>query len=224
MPGRLTVGHQVLVLGIGVRFPARQPRRERCQSPKHVRTMAQINYNIVIVLCPSESRTLNDEYAFYELDKDKEEIEKLKVDDMKSYLEQEFTKDIKRRRLEKAPKVIRIESNSDTNGNLWAIKKLVEESALSQPRVAILTNFYHLLRAMRMAKDILPDVSLLPLAAEAIVERGDPAYSTYTQEFLLRLTRETNGLRDWENGEYRDQDKKEAKWKAKTYDTDKILK
>ena len=216
--------------------------------------MAQINYNIVIVLCPSESRTLNDEYAFYELDKDKEEIEKLiyvggkirmqaavdiasrvrkfivvggskpKVDDMKSYLEQEFTKDIKRRRLEKAPKVIRIESNSDTNGNLWAIKKLVEESALSQPRVAILTNFYHLLRAMRMAKDILPDVSLLPLAAEAIVERGDPAYSTYTQEFLLRLTRETNGLRDWENGEYRDQDKKEAKWKAKTYDTDKILK
>ena len=82
---------------------------------------------------------------------------KTKVDFMKLYLIQRGVSD---------NKIIRIESSSDTNGNLHAIRKILERhnkiDKLKDRKIAILTNEYHQPRTQRMGKDILESVKIMP--------------------------------------------------------------
>lgn len=212
-------------------------------------------YEIVIILCPSESKTLNNEYSYSELDEDKNEKQQMiylggrirmqaavdiwqnvstfivvggnknKVDDMKNYLIQEIEKEKKRGISDQIPNIIRVESESDTNGNLKAIRKILKDNEkFKKKKVWILTNFYHLLRALRFASDIFPEKNFTPLAAEAVIQKHHPIFSLYVQEFLLRVASEINGLRDWENNRYKNQDKmEESDYKGICYD-EKLLK
>jgi len=149
---------------------------------------------------------------------------KKKINDMKVYLEQKF----KKFRIEHAPKIIRIKSDPDTNGNLWAVKLALRDvkkiDKLSNNDVGIMTNFYHLPRAMRFAADIFNNINVnfTPIASEAVIVRHLSTYLLHQKALLLRTTNDINGLRDWENGEYENQDKKTG-WCYKCLDKD-ILK
>ncbi len=116
-----------------------------------------------------------------------------------------------------ASKLILVESDPDTNGNVHAIRKLINSQegpfgGVWPERLGILTNFYHQHRAMRFAADILnPKVTLVPLVAEAFT---DADYWNEKEEFYKRMTCEINGLRQWEAGDYRDQTKPHDQWKC----------
>ncbi len=212
-------------------------------------------YELVMVLCASP---FNESKVFYELDKDKqtgepiyvggqirmqaavdiqEKIEKFivvgggakekyessdfkKVDDMKHFLCNENGIGVER--------VIRIVSEADTTGNLHAIKKLNILQNFKNKDVAILTNFYHLPRAVLMASSIFKGtgINFVPISAEAVIEKCHPSYSFYPKEFSFRIYREINGLRDWENEIYGGNEKwnKESKkWYAYCHKEDKAL-
>ena len=162
-------------------------------------------FDYVIILCPSELRiSVNGKTEYFdELSEDKKRIIPLylggqvrmeaavdiarfvqnfivvggsetKVTGMKDYLSRGLQKEIKKNRI--TPKIIRIESEADTTGNLWAIRKWIETYNIkfSGKRIGILTNFYHLLRAMRLSKDILPEYCFIPLVAESLIDRHQP--------------------------------------------------
>lgn len=139
-----------------------------------------------------------------------------KVDDMKKFLCCENEIDSNR--------VIRILSEPDTTGNLNAIKKLkiLDEFKGKKDKIVMLTNFYHLPRAMRMASDIFEgmNINFVSIAAEAVIKKCHPSYSFYPKEFLFRIYREINGLRDWENGKYKDQKKLLKEWNAHLHKED----
>ena len=212
-------------------------------------------YDLVIVLCAS---AFNEYKAFDELSKDKqtgepiyvggqirmqaaadiqEKVEKFivvgggaeekyecsdfrKVNDMKQFLCCENGIESER--------VIRIVSGADTTGNLHAIKKLNILQNFKGKDVTILTNFYHLPRAILMASRIFKGMSInfIPISAEAVIEKCHPSYSFYSKEFLLRIYREINGLHDWENEIYRGKEKwnkESAKWYAHCHKEDEEL-
>jgi len=188
-------------------------------------------YKLAIVLCAS---VLNDQGSFSELGKEKQtgdpiyiggqirmqaavdiqrKVEKFivvgggakeryecsdfkKVNDMKQFLCCENNIELER--------VIRIASEADTTGNLHAIKKLNILQNLKDKDVAIITNFYHLPRAMLMASRIFKgmDINFIPISAEAVIEKCHPSYNFYPKEFLFRIYKEISGLRDWENEIY----------------------
>ncbi len=125
-------------------------------------------------------------------------------------------------------KVIRIMSEHDTIGNLHAIYKLDVLKNFKNKNVAILTNFYHLPRAMLMASHIFKGkgINFIPISAEAVIEKCHPSYSFYSKEFLLRVYREINGLRDWENEVYGGKEKwnkESAGWHAYCHKEDEDL-
>ena len=208
-------------------------------------------YDIVILLCPGTPNIINEnEIQFDTLEKNIEtsykEIylggsirmqaavdirkktikyivvggSKHKVDVMKQYLVKENINN---------NDIIRIESNPDTNGNLFAVKKILKQYGklkyIEGKKIGIMTNAYHIPRAMRMVTDIFADVENLhfvPLVAEAIITKHHPDYLLYPQEFLARMHKEINGLRDWENGFYKNQYKSESEWKSILHDNDLI--
>lgn len=206
-------------------------------------------FRIIIVLCPSESRTLDNKYAYYDLEKDKQEKNtqiylggdvrmqaavqiasqteflivvggsKPKVDDMKNFLVQEFEK-IK---ISNIPDIIRIESDPDTLGNLWAIKK---SGIKLNDGVGILTNFYHLPRSIRISNEVFPRIAFIPLAAESLLNMKQSTFPLFKKEFILRISREINGLSDIENGTYKNlRDKTDKKdWEYKCYDLEFLKK
>ncbi len=202
-------------------------------------------YNIVIVLCPSEARIIKNKFFYHELVEDKQEKGQMiylggrvrmqaavdiapctntiivvggsqkKVNDMKGYLLQEFKKE----KLINPPEIIRIESEPDTNGNLWAIKNCFQSAGkinLLEKNVGILTNAYHLLRAMRFASDIFNNINFIPVAAESVLRKNYPEYQLHPKSFLLRTFKEIGGLKDWEEERYRDQ--KKTIWNYKCHD------
>lgn len=188
------------------------------------------NFDYVIILCASELRTcVNKTGHFDELNKDEKRLVYLyvggqirmeaavdvaryvqnfivvggsekKVKDMRNFLLEELQKEIDNGEI--TSKIIRIESEANTAGNLWAVKGWIKEYNIKflDKRVGILTNFYHLPRAMRFAKDILPEYCFIPLAAESLINRHQSTYSFYPKEFLLQICSEIDGLKDWENG------------------------
>jgi DUF218 domain len=102
-----------------------------------------------------------------------------------------------------------VESSPDTLGNLRALAKVMESR--SERRVGVLTNFYHIPRAMRLASDIIsnPRISIVPLVAEAMVSDTGP----FNEEHLsLRNQHEMCGLRALEEGTYRGQQVSRSKW------------
>lgn len=146
-----------------------------------------------------------------------------KVSDMKNYMENKLDK----YKIEPRPNIIRIKSDPDTTGNLWAVKMVLQKAQklnVLKGRVGIMTNFYHLPRAMRFAIDIFDgvDVHFIPIAAEAIIVRHQPTYSLHKDAFLVSVSGDINGLRDWENNEYRKQDKKEG-WCYECLDNDILM-
>ena len=143
-----------------------------------------------------------------------------KVNDMKQFLCCENGIELER--------VIRIVSEADTTGNLYAIKKLNILQSFEGKDVVILTNFYHLPRAMLMASRIFEgmDINFIPISAEAVVGKCHPSYSFYPKEFLFRIYKEINGLRDWENETYGGKEKwnkESAKWHAHYHKEDEEL-
>lgn len=209
--------------------------------------------HIVILLCPSEAKIVNDKYSYYDLEKDKKEPEKTiyiggavrmqaavdyaktgyvesfivvggskpKVDGMKNYLEQEFkSQKVKNWKL---IKLVRFISEADTLGNLRAIKK--ELKNLEGKKLCIMTNFYHLPRALVFAQNVFPNITFEPLAAEALITKGLTTDTLFSNELILRLFREKEGLKDWENGTYKNQEKKdESKWESDCLDEDLLKK
>lgn len=201
----------------------------------------KIIYRIVIVLCPSEPKIINEKYVYHDLEKDRLEDQRIylggdirmqaavqlaeqvkyfivvggsksKVDGMKNFLIQEFKKE----KNTNIPDIIRIESDPDTLGNMRAIKK---SDAKLTGNVGILTNFYHLPRSLRISKEVFPNLTFTPLAAESLLYFRQPTFSLFAKEFLFRVSKEINGLADLENGSYKDQHKiDEAKWKFECYD------
>ena len=62
---------------------------------------------------------------------------------------------------------------------------------------------------MRFAADIFQDlgINFIPIAAEAVITRNFPTFSINPEATIFRMQNDINGLRDWENGEYKKQDK-----------------
>lgn len=120
-------------------------------------------------------------------------------------------------------KIIRIVSEADTHGNFRAIYVCAKE-ILKNKRVGILTNFYHLPRALRFAKDTfvdIKDISFIPISAESVVKNIKPTYLNYWPEFLVRIFNEIKGLNDWERREYRGQDRPSSDWRGECHLEDK---
>lgn len=192
-------------------------------------------YDVLILLCPSDPKIIDGNYTYFDLDKDKEEDKEIylggkvrmeaaaklakntatiivvggsksKVDGMRNYLKQELKN-------KKLPVIIRIESDPDTLGNLRAIKN--QKINFEGKSVAILTNQYHLPRTLKFAQSIFPENSFIPIPAELVIFGTDLVYK---DAFLLREQRETKGLKDWEDGIYRNQNKQESECKSICYD------
>jgi hypothetical protein len=145
---------------------------------------------------------------------------KQKVDGMKNYLEESFEKNS----INPKPKIIRMQSDQNTAGNLWALKGAFKEAGkldvLEKKCVGFMTSAWHLLRVMRFAADIFGDVEthFIPIVAEAALVQYPPTFATYSSEFLSRFSEEVKGLKDWEEGKYRDQRKTEKEWPFVCYD------
>lgn len=146
-----------------------------------------------------------------------------KVNSMKKYLEKKFQEYL----IKPTPKIIRIQSDTDTTGNLWALRFIFHNAGkvnlLKMGKVGILTNFYHLPRVIRFATDIFKDleINFVPIAAEAVITRHLPAFTIRPEATILRIQNDINGLRDWERGEYRKQNEvAESSWHHKCLDDD----
>ena len=205
-------------------------------------------YDIIIVLCPGEPEVLvNGKIQFQNIGDDKDSplgeslysggevrmkaavvlenrAKKIivvggsakKVDLMKIYLIQNGVN---------ANKIIRIESDSDTNGNLNAVRKILErynKVDKLKDKIAILTNKYHLRRTRVMGSDILEPVGISPeyMSAEDYVldELG-----SFKRERVARNYQEQLGVEDWNNGIYKDQRKSRGLFVAKLYDRDFLI-
>lgn len=149
-----------------------------------------------------------------------------KINDMKSFLEKRFDE----LQLARRPKIIRLYSNTDTAGNLWALKRALRKAEkldwLGNKRVAIMTSFYHLLRAMRFAADIFRDIDVrfVPISSEAAMYRHEATYAHHSDPTLARIMLELNGLRNWEQKKYTDkkgrrvQKLEESDWNSECLD------
>ncbi len=209
------------------------------------------NYKIVIVLCASELKIAKNGSTYFEELNENEKKNSLeylggqirmdaavdlaervevfivvggsqkKVDDMKKYIQENL-----RKKGANVPPIIRIESDPDTNGNLQAIKKVLKDHSLNfkNSEVAILTNFYHIPRSLRFAADIFPEYNFIPLAAESLIIQHQPTYTLYSKEFLLRISDDIDGLRDWEADRYKEQNKLDKDVKAICYDLELLKK
>ena len=189
-------------------------------------------YSTVTVFCPSDPIIVDGRYSYFDIGNDSKgegniyvggEVRmqaaarlcsqtkvvivvggsKPKVDGMRDYLLQEMQET----GLNEQPKIIRVESDPDTLGNLRAIKK-----ANFGGRAGLLTNSYHLVRIMRMVENVLPGRRFHSIVAESFM--GWNALQ-HPDEFTLRLRREVEGLLDWETGVYLNQaNTNEAEWKC----------
>jgi hypothetical protein len=149
-----------------------------------------------------------------------------KVNDMKTFLENSFHKNKILKAGEPAPKIIRIVSEKDTPGNLWAIKFILQElgklDIFTQGKIGIMTNFYHIPRTMRFATDIFKEVcaNFIPICAEAVTTHQE-TFSIDLPVIIARLKMEINGLSDWEQEIYNKQERLTSKdWCHKCIDKD----
>jgi hypothetical protein len=118
-------------------------------------------------------------------------------------------------------KIIRLESNPDTNGNLKAIRKIFDHyKSLENEEVTILSNDYHGNRIKRMAADILTGIKWEFISAENFLEdRSEIIHDIYSEQLKNRIKKEEQGIKDWDKGGYNDQHM-EA-WQCKSIIRDK---
>jgi hypothetical protein len=116
-------------------------------------------------------------------------------------------------------RIIRISSMPDTLGNLRAVY-ICLRGKFNLRKVGILTNYYHLPRAMTFAADIFAyeKYSFIPISAESVAG-GFPF--KYWPQLNSRIGGEINGLSDWEKGKYEDQGLPIREWKGEIYKGDK---
>ena len=101
-------------------------------------------------------------------------------------------------------KVTQLQSVASTGGNIKAIKDFLGEDT---GKNALLTNFYHIPRALRLITD--NGLKIIPLCAEAILLTDDPNWlkkitEWYNQPSMLRrILSEIEGLSDIEKGTYK---------------------
>lgn len=201
----------------------------------------QPKYDVVIVLCPSEPVvSVDGKYSYTDVDKDKQNGDtiylggdvrmkaavklsqsagviilvggsKAKVDGMMLYLKQELGE-------EPMPAMIRLESDPDTLGNFRAIKG--QGIDFEGKSVAVLTNDYHLPRAMAVAQYVYPGSKFTPVAAESLLSSEEA--SATRPGYTLRKDREEAGLKMWVEKRYRDQQRPQEEWKSICYDQDQL--
>ena len=125
----------------------------------------------------------------------------LKTDDMYEYLLNNSVD---------SSKIIRVASEPDTTGNMSAIYKCLRE-VVNNKRVGILTNYYHIPRALRFAEDIFVEenVRFIPIIAESSVNTFP---FKYWPQLIVRTQNEVKGLTDWNKGIYNHQDKPKQEW------------
>jgi len=121
-------------------------------------------------------------------------------------------------------KLYLLESHPSTLGNMWAIRKMLEQmpedtastaTEREARRIYILTNAYHQHRAMRFASDIIPfQYQVVPLVAESYLDHKVNKQLMQKEYYLRRMQKEYRGLYDYERGHYQDQDKPEDYWKC----------
>ena len=128
-------------------------------------------------------------------------------------------------------KIIRVESDSDTTGNMFALKKISEDYKITG-NIGILTNFYHMNRSIRFAQDIFvrkdSNKTIYPVVAETVTELVDCL--KYKDEYIKRVAQEIQGLKDWENEVYgidrygcHAMSRDEGQWTAEINSEDKKL-
>lgn len=111
--------------------------------------------------------------------------------------------------------IVCIASEPDTSGNFRALWKEYGVE-LQGKTIGILTNFYHLPRAMRIAQDTQFNWNavFVPICAEAIIIPTQSPLLNYGPQITARITAEAKGLADWERGEYIGQQKPQSDWKG----------
>ncbi len=114
--------------------------------------------------------------------KEKNEDKKFrKVNDMKKYLEDGGIPQ---------ESIIRVISEADTHGNMRAIYKTIKEK-LDGKLIGILTNFYHLSRAMRVAHDPQFEwglLTLFPFAQNLLSNRRRRRICVIHQNFFVEFS------------------------------------
>lgn len=190
-------------------------------------------YDIVIVLCPAERNKLDRKFPEYDengkylggqtrmdaaveiykrsphakfivvggLDKMPKDLEEsVKTQDMKEYLEEKCG----------AVDVERINSLPCTKHNFIAIFiRWAERNVnLNNKKVGVLTNYFHLPRSFKFLSHALVEYKIdgnpifIPIAAESIV--CQPEIYIKSQEYLLTLKSEVEGMQAIENDKYKD--------------------
>lgn len=122
-------------------------------------------------------------------------------------------------------KIVKLESNPDTNGNLNALRKIFEKfPELNKCEVKILSNKYHCDRVEAMAKTIFPnEISLEFVSAEdSLKEEAEIIEKIYEGQMMARKSSEEQGVKDWEKGTYRDQKIDSWQFKSMIRDLDKL--
>ncbi|MDD5639196.1 MAG: ElyC/SanA/YdcF family protein [Candidatus Pacebacteria bacterium] len=208
-----------------------------------------MEYDIVIVLCP-EKKDPDDKFPEFKNNKylggqtrmdaaceifkknkgaefvlvggyDQNSKKSKKVEDMREFLK------------EKCENIIILERPSlpCTRHNLVAVFNywIKERKEIKGKKIGILTNFYHLPRALRFWGELVNEKEFseipvpIPIIAESIVEKSD-AYTRFI-EYILRTDSEINGLKDNEKGTYKDNclDKNMEHFKSVINDEKEIL-
>jgi len=112
--------------------------------------------------------------------------------------------------------ILCVASEPDTRGNLRAIW-LTCHQLLDGKTVGILSNEYHLARAIKIATDAQFDwtVRFFPLSAEELATTQTAAPpSPQSQSILERVKRENQGVKDWHDGTYIKQHDPVASWRG----------
>ncbi len=119
-----------------------------------------------------------------------------------------FTKEMNKR-MEKntMPKLICLISKPDSTGNLAAVKIFLEKEGIISGKFAIISNDYHLPRLKLISNALFSaSFNLEMISAETILKKGT-LDKMYQKELMCRKTCEEAGCRDWENGQYNNQEK-----------------
>jgi hypothetical protein len=147
---------------------------------------------------------------------------KKKVNDMKSFLEESFRKG----GLSRYPRLVRVQSEETSLGNLWAVKKIFNKikgkDFLKNRTIYLMTNEYHIPRVSRLTADIFAGlhITFIPIVAEEILFNHESDSAAYKSALNERLIDESKGIEDWESGVYINQFNKEEFWPSVCYDED----
>lgn len=112
--------------------------------------------------------------------------------------------------------ILCVASQPDTSGNFRAIW-LTCRKLLQTKTVGVLTNQYHIARALCIATDPQfdwGDAQFIPLVAESLLTDKAEFPAPHEAPMADRLAREQHGLSDWQRGTYRNQRLSRSLWQG----------